>query len=633
MTPEQYQRITDIFSQVIEAPTDKQAELLAALCAGDQTLRREVESLLRVHPSAQSFIEEPFRPSALDDLPTEREALQTQSFFHLDTDQQARGSSVSDRYVVERELGRGGNGIVYLARDQQLHGRLVVVKVLLDRQPPEPMAQRLFESESEALARIAHPGVVKVLDRGRLLSGRSYFVMEYVRGVTLRDLLKERSLSSAEIASVVAQIGRALSAAHREGVYHRDLKPENVMLEDLGDGALHARLIDFGIAKVANSVMGQETPNGLVGTLPYMAPEQMLSTRCSPATDVYALGVIAYELLAGERPYKPAVSTLRDAIQSLTTMQRVGFGSRLRERRPDLDEQVEQVLRKALAYDEEERYASAEAFVGAFLQAMEISAQHEALARAAEEEPTISLSNLPPVGGAGETPPDGAAALVTTGNERLAAPSAREQQLEHLVAGIVSLALLAAIGGITLWQWSAPAPSVAKVAAGIQPRAAAMSPVLTYDIALVAPGNPRHPGAALNPEDAVPAGNDIVFHLTPHRTGYLYIFAPSDGQIAAFRIPDEPSPSGYPLTFPKDASIGLTRTAVTRFTVILAAAKLATFDGLRPGQALSAVQQRELAALTERLAPRAEVSVDGVKRQVRAPDSLDPVAFEIIVRH
>ena len=131
MTPEQYQRVTEIFNQVIESPSDQQAGLLSALCAGDDTLRREVESLLRVHPSAQSFIEEPFRASGLEgleDLPTEQAVLQTQSFFHLDTGQQARGTSVSDRYVVERELGRGGNGIVYLARDQQLHGRLVVVK-------------------------------------------------------------------------------------------------------------------------------------------------------------------------------------------------------------------------------------------------------------------------------------------------------------------------------------------------------------------------------------------------------------------------------------------------------------------------------------------------------------------------
>ena len=221
----------------------------------------------------------------------------------------------------------------------------------------------MFESESEALARISHPGVVKVLDRGRLLSGQSYFVMEYVRGETLRAVMQRRRLSVSEVAGVVSQIGRALSAAHREGVYHRDLKPENVMLEDLGDEALHVKLIDFGIAKVANSAVKQDGPDGLVGTLPYMAPEQILASGCSAATDIYALGIIAYELLAGERPYKPAQSNLRSAIQSMTTLQRAGFGQHLRQRRPDLDKEVEHVLRKALAYDASQRYASAKDFI------------------------------------------------------------------------------------------------------------------------------------------------------------------------------------------------------------------------------------------------------------------------------
>jgi serine/threonine protein kinase len=220
---------------------------------------------------------------------------------------------------VERELGRGGNGIVYLARDQQLRGRLVVVKVLLENQQSEPLAQRMFESESEALARISHPGVVRVLDRGRLLSGRSYFVMEYVRGETLRAVMQRRKLSVSEVARVVSQIGRVLSTAHREGVYHRDLKPESVMLEDLSDEALHVKLIDFGIAKVANSAVKQDGLDDLVGTLPYMAPEQILASGCSAATDIYALGIIAYELLAGKRPYKPAQSNMRSAIQSTTT--------------------------------------------------------------------------------------------------------------------------------------------------------------------------------------------------------------------------------------------------------------------------------------------------------------------------
>ncbi|QUV98510.1 serine/threonine-protein kinase [Chloracidobacterium aggregatum] len=639
MTPEQYQRVTEIFNQVIESPSDQQAGLLSALCAGDDTLRREVESLLRVHPSAQSFIEEPFRASGLEDLedlPTEQAVLQTQSFFHLDTGQQARGTSVSDRYVVERELGRGGNGIVYLARDQQLHGRLVVVKVLLENQQSEPLAQRLFESESEALARISHPGVVKVLDRGRLLSGQSYFVMEYVRGETLRAVMQRRKLSLAEVAGVVSQIGRALSAAHREGVYHRDLKPENVMLEDLGDEALHVKLIDFGIAKVANSAVKQDGPDGLVGTLPYMAPEQILASGCSAATDIYALGIIAYELLAGERPYKPAQSNLRSAIQSMTTLQRAGFGQHLRHRRPDLDEEVEHVLRKALAYDASQRYANAEDFVQAFLHALELSAKQEASLRAVEEEPTVSLSNLPPAGGEATTLAESAIPTsTTTAGTPPPDPSPRERALERMAVTAGVLMLLIAAGSALLWWWDAPTKGKTTAAAGAPslPAPPAAASALTCTIELVAPGSPQQGAGFLRPEEVVPPGKDIVFHLTPHQSGYLYLFAPSNGQLSAFRVPDEPSAVGYPLVFPKDASIGLARTAATRFTLVLSGARLTVFDGLRPGQALSAAQQRELATLVERFAPKAQVIIEDTQRQIRVPPGTDPAVCEVIVRH
>jgi serine/threonine protein kinase len=638
MTPEQYQRVTEIFNQIIESPSDQHSGLLSALCAGDDTLRREVESLLRVHPSAQSFIEEPFRASGLEDLedlPTEQAVLQTQSFFHLDTGQQARGTSVSDRYVVERELGRGGNGIVYLARDQQLHGRLVVVKVLLENQQGEPLAQRMFESESEALARISHPGVVKVLDRGRLLSGQSYFVMEYVRGETLRAVMQRRRLSLAEVAGVVSQIGRALSAAHREGVYHRDLKPENVMLEDLGDEALHVKLIDFGIAKVANSAVKQDGPDGLVGTLPYMAPEQILASGCSAATDIYALGIIAYELLAGERPYKPAQSNLRSAIQSMTTLQRAGFGQHLRQRRPDLDEEVEQVLRKALAYDAGQRYASAEDFVQAFLPALELSAKQEASLRAVEEEPTISLSNLPPAGEAATLDESAIPTSTTTAETPPPAPSPRERALERMAVTAGVLVLLIAAGSALLWWWEAPTKGKMTAAAGAPslPAPPAAASALTCNIELVTPGSPQQGAGFLRPEEVVPPGKDIVFHLTPHQSGYLYLFAPSNGQLSAFRVPDEPSAVGYPLVFPKDASIGLARTAATRFTLVLSGARLTVFDGLRPGQALSAAQQRELATLVERFAPKTQVVIEDTQRQVRVPPGTDPVVWEVIVRH
>ena len=275
----------------------------------------------------------------------------------------APGATLKDRYVIERELGRGGIGIVYLARDERLHGMPVVVKFLLDQSPNTSWAAKKFLQEAEALTRIAHPGVVKVLDRDRTADGRPFFVMEFIRGRSLRSAIEPQGLPLEQAAVLIAQIGQALGAAHREGVFHRDLKPENVMLAALGDGDEHVKLIDFGIAKVRDSQAGTATEVAVVaGSMYYMAPEQFMGEPVTAAADIYAFALIACELLTGRRPFNPDAPTQIAAMQQLIGMQRAEQFVAPRQLRPSLPAAAEAVLLRGLAFDPQKRPQDARQF-------------------------------------------------------------------------------------------------------------------------------------------------------------------------------------------------------------------------------------------------------------------------------
>src|SRR5689334_19183283 len=213
------------------------------------------------------------------------------------------GTLLTGRYAIERELGRGGFGVVYLARDLQLHAKPVVVKCLmLAAGQASDWVARKFDEEINALAAIDHPGVVRISDAGKTENGVPFLVMDYIEGITLRALMRSEELDLRRIAGLVRQIGSALAAAHANGIIHRDLKPENIMIQTLASGEDHVRLIDFGIASFKDATRAATTGETMVaGTAQYMAPEQFVG-RPSTASDVWALGVITYELLTRKFP-------------------------------------------------------------------------------------------------------------------------------------------------------------------------------------------------------------------------------------------------------------------------------------------------------------------------------------------
>jgi serine/threonine protein kinase len=265
------------------------------------------------------------------------------------------GTILNERYRIERELGRGGIGVVYLARDKRLHNLPVVVKLLLERLDSDDRAwfEKKFKDEIRALAQIDHPGVVRALDVGELEDGRTYLVMQHVSGADLRSLIQPAGMELTRVANLIRQIGHALSAAHQNGVLHRDLKPENIMLQTLHSEEF-VKLIDFGMATVLDSPGSMKTTI-VAGTICYMAPEQMQG-RPSMSSDIFGMGVIAYEMVTGRLPFLPRTP------YELVELQRAGARIKPRDVRPAISEFAQAVMLSALEFDPRKRHQSAAQF-------------------------------------------------------------------------------------------------------------------------------------------------------------------------------------------------------------------------------------------------------------------------------
>ena len=209
-----------------------------------------------------------------------------------------RGKVIDGRYVLGESLGSGGMGEVYLAHDGVLE-RDVALKILRSQYAGDEEFAERFRREARSAASLSHPNIVQIYDRGETEDGTSYIAMEYVPGGTLKEQIERRApFGDREAAAVGAQIADALGAAHEQGMIHRDIKPQNVLVTASGD----LKVTDFGIARAASAMMN--TASGAIfGTAAYISPEQALGEPVGPASDLYSLGVILYEMLTGELPF------------------------------------------------------------------------------------------------------------------------------------------------------------------------------------------------------------------------------------------------------------------------------------------------------------------------------------------
>jgi serine/threonine-protein kinase len=468
----------------------------------------------------------------------------TQSFGSIERDyalpekiELRPGIKLNGRYVIEKELGRGGIGVVYLARDERLHAMPVVIKFLLEDTNQNAWLQKKFFQEAEALARLNHPGIVRVIDRDQAEDGKPFFVMEFVKGTSLRSALKADGMDFEYAAHLIKQIGQALDVAHREGIFHRDLKPENIMLQVLSNGDEQIKLIDFGIAKVQNSQTGSTTEVSIVaGSLSYMAPEQLLAQPVSAATDIYALAILAYEMVTGRRPFTPDATSPAAAIQQVVRMQQSEDIVPPQRLRPSLTIAAQGILLKALSCDPARRPQDARVFGEELASALchtlpSVSLQATVIdTQQPSEQATLKLTNL-----ATEN-------IAPQPTARVSTPPTFHQQTSRAVVPaegpnqrgkywvVVALLLIAAlVGGIVLARRLASLSEAAKTSSvpTTAPGSATAEPerLLTYSVT-VQQDPKRYPGKKpfqLPGEMSFSAGDRVRFSFASPQAGYLYI--------------------------------------------------------------------------------------------------------------
>ena len=349
MENERWTQIEQLYHAALELEKSERAAFLAKACAGDESLRREVESLLESDSKAGSFIESPAIEVAARSLAVSG-SLARSSSSALET-----GTTIS-HYRLIAKLGRGGMGEVYRARDIKL-GRDAALKFLPDEYLQDPQKLERFRREAWAASALNHPNICTIYEIGEH-EGLVFIAMELVEGKTLAELLKEGPLAIERVLFYARQIADALEEAHEHNIIHRDLKPANVMVTAKG----RVKILDFGLAKQVRQVepdaptdesLFMTEAGAVMGTVPYMSPEQLRGEAVDARTDLFALGALIYEMATGQRPF-PETQTGRLISAILICAPQLPH-----ELNSQITGDLEAIILKAMAKDAAKRYQSA----------------------------------------------------------------------------------------------------------------------------------------------------------------------------------------------------------------------------------------------------------------------------------
>lgn len=327
MTPEEFQRLSELFETIIRQPPENREACIDTLSAGNEEFRQELRVLVESHRENDQFLES----GVIEDIEDAEAPLPA-------------GRSIA-HYTIERQLGRGGMGIVYLAHDTRLNRR-VAVKELHSHLVADATQRERFRREARAAASISHPAVATVHALEEL-DGHFNIVSEYVPGETLAETLERSGLSADEALRIALQVAEGLADAHGRGVVHRDLKPQNVIRTPQGQ----PKIIDFGLANIHDSDSTDQhlTQTGLLmGTPGYMSPEQLRGETVDFRADIFSFGILLYELLGGTHPF-------RDRTAAATTAAILG------NEPPSLtgiDTRFDAILRRCLRKEPGDRYSS-----------------------------------------------------------------------------------------------------------------------------------------------------------------------------------------------------------------------------------------------------------------------------------
>ena len=344
LSTQRWQQVKEIFDAALEREEEDRAHFLDETCVDDPMLRQEVQSLLDSYEASQSFMESPAVESAAEAL--------------VDHQPRLHAGDRLKHYEVVRQLGEGGMGEVYLAKDTVL-GRSVALKLLPEYLRGDPDRLRRFKQEARAASALNHPNVCVIHEIGEAKDGQPLIAMEYVEGATLRQRLKDGSMDLGEALDIAIQIADALNAAHEAGIIHRDIKPENVMIRRDG----YVKVLDFGLAKLTetrnrgksgtiSTLLINSTPGIVMGTVGYMSPEQARGVGADRRTDVWSLGVLIYEMVSSRTPFEGATPT--DIVISIVEKEQPPISQHV----PSVPQELERIVKKSLRKDPEERYQS-----------------------------------------------------------------------------------------------------------------------------------------------------------------------------------------------------------------------------------------------------------------------------------
>lgn len=363
VTPQRYQQVKEVFAQACALPAEQRAAYLARACAGDDGLRSEVEALL-AHDEGTFPIEPPINAAAALGIAADAAARASDSAAAS----AALGSIAGiprqiGHYRIIRQIGQGGMGAVFEA-EQENPKRTIALKIIRPDVTSEHLLRR-FRFEAQALGRLQHPGIAQIYDagvaevhtEGGLTLQQPFFAMEYIRGTVIDRYATARDLDVNARLSLLAEVCDAVQHAHQKGVIHRDLKPGNILVDDAG----RAKILDFGVARATDADVQATTlhtaAGQLIGTLPYMSPEQVAGDpqQLDTRSDVYALGVLCFQLLAGRLPHELERKTIPEAVRTIADNEPTQLGAVNRDFRGDL----QTIVAKALEKDKTRRYQSA----------------------------------------------------------------------------------------------------------------------------------------------------------------------------------------------------------------------------------------------------------------------------------
>jgi eukaryotic-like serine/threonine-protein kinase len=339
MNPERWKLIKETFNAVLDQEPLRRDAFLNEACSNDELLRREVASLLAAHAS-NNFIDRPVNEVAAD-------------MFLSDQIESLIGRKIGN-YRIEREIGRGGMGEVFLAQDLRLD-RFVALKILPARSIRDQERARRFRQEARAISALNHPNIVTIHEIGNIDS-LQFIVTEYIVGKTLREYISERKLGLAQMLDIAVQTANALAAAHQAGIVHRDIKPENIMVRQDG----YVKVLDFGLAKlteqpaISNDSRTFTRPNThpgmIMGTTRYMSPEQARGQDVDARSDIFSFGVLLYELASGRVPFDGETNS--DVIVAILNKEALP----LTIQAPNAPKEFEWIVSKAIRKNKDERY-------------------------------------------------------------------------------------------------------------------------------------------------------------------------------------------------------------------------------------------------------------------------------------